>query len=356
MKDPLRWLADCQAPAALREVLSSASPPPDMPAELRNRLGRFTERLVAGSLAAGGAAAAAGAVRSAAAAVGDGGTATVALAASAGSAVGGGPSGLAPALGGNAVGLAAGKAAGVGAVGAPGTGLGALLSWGVSGVAAKTVVGVAVAGAVTVTVTAAYLGTGGTSTHGARNVHPPGSGSAVTQPIAAQSGRPASVQATNRATGLMDGTRALPTAPQHAPPSGVARAAIADSRRVSATRDSAFVSPSASPLPDSGAVQGSPKPPSEAAYGEPTLLDEARTLEQARAAVQTNPAKALELVTDHQRYYPAGQLTAERELIAIEALLRLGRREEAMRRAAPSLARAPGSLYAKRLRRLLGSD
>ncbi len=94
--------------------------------------------------------------------------------------------------------------------------------------------------------------------------------------------------------------------------------------------------------------------PPVAAFEEPGLADEARLLESARSALASNPAQALDLAAQHQRFYPAGQLSAEREFIAIDALLRLGRRDEAERRAAPRLAQAPGSLYARRLRRLLG--
>ena len=96
--------------------------------------------------------------------------------------------------------------------------------------------------------------------------------------------------------------------------------------------------------------------PPVAAFEDPGLADEARVLESARSALASNPAQALEIANRHQRLYPAGQLSAEREFIAIDALLRLGRRDEAERRAAPRLAQAPGSLYARRLRQLLGAE
>lgn len=88
----------------------------------------------------------------------------------------------------------------------------------------------------------------------------------------------------------------------------------------------------------------------------PTIADEARLLETARGNLATNPALALALVRRHEARYPGGQLGAERELIAVDALLRLGRREEAERRAAPRLESEPDSLYAKRLRQLLGRE
>lgn len=83
------------------------------------------------------------------------------------------------------------------------------------------------------------------------------------------------------------------------------------------------------------------------------LPAEAKLLETARSFLGDSPALALELTERHQRAYPNGQLGAEREFIAIAALLGLGRRQEAEHRAAPALTRAPDSLYARRLRGLL---
>ncbi|MBN1609443.1 MAG: hypothetical protein JW940_22625 [Polyangiaceae bacterium] len=91
-----------------------------------------------------------------------------------------------------------------------------------------------------------------------------------------------------------------------------------------------------------------------ASFPDPSIADEARLLESARAALGTDPARALRITEEHARKHPMAQLSAERELIVIDALVRLGRRDEALRRAAPGLARAPNSLYAKRLRQLLG--
>lgn len=92
-----------------------------------------------------------------------------------------------------------------------------------------------------------------------------------------------------------------------------------------------------------------------ASFDDLSIADEARLLEQARGALASNPARALELANQHEELHPSGQLSAEREFIAVDALVRLGRRDEAQSRAAPSLAQNPDSLYAKRLRQLLGS-
>ncbi len=93
-----------------------------------------------------------------------------------------------------------------------------------------------------------------------------------------------------------------------------------------------------------------------AAFADPTLKDEALWLETARAALGQDPQHALELADRHRQHFPTGQLGAERELIAVDALLRLGRRDEAERRAQPSLAQASGSLYQRRLRQLLQGE
>ncbi|GEM_PF-2488915 len=97
-------------------------------------------------------------------------------------------------------------------------------------------------------------------------------------------------------------------------------------------------------------------PPSRhgaAAFDELSIADEARLLEQARSSLAANPARTLELASAHQALYPAGQLSAERELIVVDALLRLGRRQEAEQRAAPRLRQSPDSIYTRRLQKLL---
>jgi hypothetical protein len=95
-------------------------------------------------------------------------------------------------------------------------------------------------------------------------------------------------------------------------------------------------------------------PRAVAAFDDLSIADEARLLEEARHALADNPARALELANRHQELLPSGQLGAERDFIVVDALLRLGRRDEAERRAAPRLAKSPDSLYARRLRQLLG--
>jgi hypothetical protein len=75
-------------------------------------------------------------------------------------------------------------------------------------------------------------------------------------------------------------------------------------------------------------------------------------LREARATLEATPARALELTEQHRVGFPRGVLTQEREMIAIEALERLGRTRAASRRAASFVSQWPTSPYVLRLREL----
>jgi len=83
------------------------------------------------------------------------------------------------------------------------------------------------------------------------------------------------------------------------------------------------------------------------------LALEVRWLDQARALLGSDPAAALVRADAHAQRFARGALVAESELIAVDALQRLGRVPEARKRADALLARNPGSLYRGRLQRLL---
>lgn len=76
---------------------------------------------------------------------------------------------------------------------------------------------------------------------------------------------------------------------------------------------------------------------------------EAEFLERARGALGPSPSLALSLANQHRARYPSGVLAEEREVIAIEALKRLGRTAEAERRIEAFSRRYPGSAYRKKL-------
>jgi hypothetical protein len=66
--------------------------------------------------------------------------------------------------------------------------------------------------------------------------------------------------------------------------------------------------------------------------GAPDPHEEVALLARARSALATDPAEALALTGEHERTFSRGALAQEREVIAIDALLRLGRRAEARAR------------------------
>ena len=84
------------------------------------------------------------------------------------------------------------------------------------------------------------------------------------------------------------------------------------------------------------------------------LAAESDLLERARSALRPTPLEALRLAREHAERFPHAQLAAERALIEIEALHRLGRDTEAQGLAQTLLARSADGLYVERVRQLLG--
>jgi len=80
---------------------------------------------------------------------------------------------------------------------------------------------------------------------------------------------------------------------------------------------------------------------------------EMRMLEAAQAALASAPSSALAACEEHARTYPRGALAEEREVLAVDALLRLGRRSAAEERAARFRAAHPASAHVRRLEALL---
>jgi len=58
-------------------------------------------------------------------------------------------------------------------------------------------------------------------------------------------------------------------------------------------------------------------------------ITEIELLDEAQAQLSRSPRRTLTLVQRHARRFPAGQLVPEREVLRVDALRRLGRREEA---------------------------
>jgi hypothetical protein len=118
------------------------------------------------------------------------------------------------------------------------------------------------------------------------------------------------------------------------------------------------VSAAERPHPSASAARDAELGPSAAvaSSNESSIVGEAKLLSTARSFLDDSPALSLAVTEQHRQKYPLGQLSAEREFVAIEALLRLGRRQEAERRAAPLLAAGHDGLYTRRLHRLLSPD
>jgi len=115
--------------------------------------------------------------------------------------------------------------------------------------------------------------------------------------------------------------------------------------------------PPADPPPHAMGVQadadhGEIAPPTEprAGHTDETVKDvrqeaEASFLKRAKVSLAADPGRALRMAEEHPSRYPHGGLIQEREVIAIEALIRLGRTEEARARAATFHSLYPQSAH-----------
>ncbi|HEY6556848.1 MAG TPA: hypothetical protein VI072_06230 [Polyangiaceae bacterium] len=81
----------------------------------------------------------------------------------------------------------------------------------------------------------------------------------------------------------------------------------------------------------------------------PRAADESTLLRQAQSQLKSNPARALALTQEHRRQFPNGALAQEREVIAIDALARLGQGSEAQKRARDFDERYPGSAHRRKV-------
>lgn len=96
----------------------------------------------------------------------------------------------------------------------------------------------------------------------------------------------------------------------------------------------------------------SPRSPSAPTRVDP--VEEQRLVGLAVAAKSAAPERALAICNEHARRFPAGELTQEREVIAIEALVALDRRAEAVARAARFERKFPGSAHLRRIQTIVG--
>jgi hypothetical protein len=81
----------------------------------------------------------------------------------------------------------------------------------------------------------------------------------------------------------------------------------------------------------------------------PDLAAELDLLARARRVVAGSPARALQLTAEHAQRFTDGVLAQEREVLAIEALFRMGQRDLAIKRARRFTERYPDSAHRVRL-------
>ena len=100
--------------------------------------------------------------------------------------------------------------------------------------------------------------------------------------------------------------------------------------------------PSAAPKPRA-ATAGSDSTPHRASEGSTakTSTPELLLVRRAQDALTSNPARALSLADEHAALFPSGELTQEREVVAVDALSKLGRKDDALLRARAVLRRFP---------------
>jgi hypothetical protein len=148
-----------------------------------------------------------------------------------------------------------------------------------------------------------------------------------------------------------------------APPSGEAVPALPIPNSAS---ESAVIAPAASAVREPG-PPFSAQPPMVRNHSGPatakvnradsspidSLAREAAMLEEARGLLNRTPGAALSIADRHAAMFPTGTLGIERELLAVQALQRLGRSAEARARGMGLLERARGSIYETRVKAML---
>jgi hypothetical protein len=146
-------------------------------------------------------------------------------------------------------------------------------------------------------------------------------------------------------------------------------AAIADAPAPAPARHAAVATPQATaavprrPTPPPPAARPSKRhvgearavapAPVEAAAPTDSLAREIPLIDAGRASVAAAPSRALAALETHRREFPRGQLAAEREFLAVQALVQMNRLADAKQRAGELGTRYPTSSYAARAARLI---
>jgi hypothetical protein len=152
------------------------------------------------------------------------------------------------------------------------------------------------------------------------------------------------------------------TPPSTAPVRAVAAPAIPAAASADPSMRSADKSPTDPPIAPPAAPGSGQDLAGRSAGGDlgaqaPTIAGETeiQLLQRAQDALGSSPARALDILNQHAARFPGAGLGQEREVIAIDALVRLGRAGEARERAAAFAARFPTSAHLRRIGSLVPS-
>ena len=96
--------------------------------------------------------------------------------------------------------------------------------------------------------------------------------------------------------------------------------------------------------------------PAEMVPSNDMLAREVPLIDAGRSELATSPSRALAALEAHRREFPHGQLAAEREFLAVQALVQMNRLADAKKRAGDLATRFPTSSYAARAARLVHMD
>lgn len=151
---------------------------------------------------------------------------------------------------------------------------------------------------------------------------------------------------------------------RHRPPRAPASSSFAApvAQRATETASTPMVATSSGLQDSPPLAQPAPVPPARSssapgsgATREPAVPGESEVelLQSAQDALASDPARALSIATLDATRFPRGALAQERDVIAIEALVRLGRRDEARLRAARFERAFPRSAHHLRIEELL---
>ncbi len=127
---------------------------------------------------------------------------------------------------------------------------------------------------------------------------------------------------------------------------------------VEARTEAIDAAPPSEPTSAPEAAREAPPPPPRTATG-PTVVsptDDVGLLSRAEQVMIADPGRALSLADEYKRRFRDGILRQEADVVAIDALVRLGRKGDAEARAAAFRAGYPGSPHERRIAALLGAS